>query len=65
MEKAAKKWARDSKDVGFHSQYIPEKAADEVREEFSSQIEIIVTKSQKKVKGEKPTRSKFETDLDD
>jgi hypothetical protein len=63
MEKLPKRWTRDSKDAAFHSQYIPEKIAEE-REELVP-IEIIVTKSQKSKLGDRPARSKFETDLDD
>lgn len=65
MEKVQKRWMGDQKNMGFHSQHNAEKTAEELREELGSHIEIIVTKSQKKVMGEKPVRSKFETDLDD
>lgn len=65
MEKIPKRWTRDSKDIAFHSQYLPEKATEDQREELVPVIEIIVTKSQKRGTGEKPARSKFETDLDD
>lgn len=65
MEKLPKRWTRDSKDIAFHSQYLPEKPNDDAREEIVPLIEIIVTKSQKRGTGEKLARSKFETDLDD
>jgi hypothetical protein len=38
LEKMSKKWLRETKEGNYHSQYIPEKMAEEAREENNSHI---------------------------
>lgn len=65
-EKPSNKWTQQTKTGAYRSQYIPERTGEESREEWGSNIEIIVTKSRKKENNiGKEEKSKFETDLDD